>query len=87
MRALRERALLLTHASSTTSPRVEVLNVFSAHADRNDLLAFADACGVATRSFFLVHGEPAQQASLSEAMEARGMRVAVPTRGEVVELA
>ena len=67
--------------------RVEVLNVFSAHADRNDLLAFADACGVATRSFFLVHGEPAQQASLSEAMEARGMRVAVPTRGEVVELA
>src|SRR6185369_1619789 len=31
--------------------RVEVLNSFSAHADRNDLLKFAGACGSSTRRF------------------------------------
>lgn len=66
--------------------RVEVLDVFSAHADRDDLLAFADACGVSTRRFFLVHGEPEQQRALAAAMKERGMRVHVPQRKESIEL-
>ncbi|MBS1121073.1 MAG: Metallo-beta-lactamase family protein, RNA-specific [Deltaproteobacteria bacterium] len=66
--------------------RVEVLDSFSAHADQHDLLAFADACGPATRRFFLVHGEPAEQAALRDAMTARGMTVHVPHRHETVVL-
>ena len=66
--------------------RVEVLDSFSAHADRDDLLAFADACGPDTRKFLLVHGEPRAQASLREAMTARGMEVHIPDRGETVVL-
>ena len=66
--------------------RVEVIDAFSAHADRNDLLAFAEACGARTRSFFLVHGEERPQRSLKAAMEQRGLRVRIPERGEAVEL-
>lgn len=66
--------------------RVEVLNAFSAHADRDDLLAFAEACGASTRKFFLVHGEPDPQRTLAAAMKQRGMRVHIPQRNEAVEL-
>ena len=66
--------------------RVEVLNVFSAHADREDLLRWAVACGAGTRKFFLVHGEPDQQRSLADAMKQRGLRVEIPGRGDVVTL-
>lgn len=66
--------------------RVEVLDSFSAHADRNDLLRFGDACGATTRRFFLVHGEEQAQQSLKDAMTQRGLRVHIPARGEIVEL-
>ena len=65
---------------------VEVLDSFSAHADRQDLLTFAKACGPDTRRFFLVHGEPAPQAALRDAMVASGMAVHNPRRGETVVL-
>jgi metallo-beta-lactamase family protein len=65
---------------------VDVLDSFSAHADRNDLVAYADACGREARQVFLVHGEPDAQASLQDAMRKRGLRVEVPERGERVEL-
>jgi metallo-beta-lactamase family protein len=66
--------------------RVEVLSSFSAHADKNDLVAFAQACGVAPQ-FFLVHGESDQQEALSAELVSRGHRVQVPVRGQTVELA
>ena len=65
--------------------RVEVLNAFSAHADRNDLLAYVAACGD-VRRVFLVHGEPAQQEALRTTLVERGNRVFVPARGDGVEL-
>jgi metallo-beta-lactamase family protein len=66
--------------------RVAVLNSFSAHADRDALLAYARARGTDPRRFFLVHGEPEQQQPLLEAMEKDGMRVLAPERGETFEL-
>jgi metallo-beta-lactamase family protein len=66
--------------------RVEVLSSFSAHADKNDLMTFARACGTAPR-FFLVHGEPDQQEPLSAELCQRGFRVESPVRGQAVELA
>jgi len=64
---------------------VEVLDSFSAHADQHDLMAFAQACGADSR-FFLVHGEPAAQTALRDAMVANGMTVQIPRRGEVLVL-
>jgi metallo-beta-lactamase family protein len=63
---------------------VVVLNAFSAHADRDDLAAYADAC--APRRIFLVHGEPPAQEALSERLAAAGHQVAVPRRGETYDL-
>ncbi|HET9956781.1 MAG TPA: MBL fold metallo-hydrolase [Polyangiaceae bacterium] len=64
---------------------VEVLNAFSAHADRRDLLAYVEAC-TGLRRAFLVHGEPEQQGPLQAALNARGIDVAIPHRGQTVTL-
>jgi metallo-beta-lactamase family protein len=65
--------------------RVEVLNAFSAHADRDDLLAYVEACGE-VRRVFLIHGEPDQQEPLRATLMKRGRRVDAPERGRTVEL-
>jgi metallo-beta-lactamase family protein len=65
---------------------VEVLDSFSAHADRNDLLTYAERCGTGTRRFFLVHGEPQAQESLRDAMKKLGLEVDIPERGQSIEL-
>ncbi len=65
--------------------RVEVLNGFSAHADKNDLLEYCEAARP-RKTLFLVHGEPDQQRPFRAALEARGHHVKVPARGEVCEL-
>ncbi|MFL5417273.1 MAG: hypothetical protein ACJ78Y_14820 [Myxococcales bacterium] len=52
--AVQADAAILTH--SHIDHGVEVLNAFSAHPDRNNLLAYVEACG-AVRRMFLVHRE------------------------------
>jgi metallo-beta-lactamase family protein len=64
--------------------QVEVLNAFSAHADRDDLTAYADAC--APRRIFLVHGEPPAQEALAARLAERGHAVAIPSRGAAFHL-
>lgn len=65
--------------------QVEVINAFSAHADRNDLLAYVRSVGD-VRRVFLVHGEPDQQGPLRDALTQRGLQVDIPARGEAFEL-
>jgi metallo-beta-lactamase family protein len=65
--------------------QVEVLNGYSAHADRRELVAWAE--GVRETSprlhqVHLVHGEPAAQEGLSDLLRARGFAVNAPARGE-----
>jgi metallo-beta-lactamase family protein len=69
--------------------RAEVIAIdaFSAHADRSDLLAFADGFDAPPRDTFLVHGEEMQSLSLAEALRARGWRVHVPFEGDAAEIA
>lgn len=54
--------------------RVEVINGFSAHADREGLLAYVAALKDGLRSVFLVHGEEKSAFSLQEAIEELGIR-------------
>jgi len=49
--------------------RVEVLNGFSGHADRNELLGWAKAITKQPRRTFLVHGEEAAAVSLAEGLQ------------------
>ncbi len=64
---------------------VVALNAFSAHADRNDLLAYARA--VSPKKIFLVHGEPKQRQALAAALREQGHgEVYTPEPGDVAEL-
>ena len=70
--------------------RAEVvkMNGFSAHADRNELLAYFQGIEKEKlRRVFVVHGEPDQSESLAEAIRQQGVpEVHVPDRGNEFEL-
>ena len=65
---------------------VRVLNAFSAHADRNDLLDYVRQ--VAPGKVCLTHGESSQREALAEAIREKQLveEVILPVNGEVVEL-
>jgi metallo-beta-lactamase family protein len=63
--------------------QVRVMNAFSAHADKNDLRAYAHSCGKDTR-IFLVHGEPESQEALQAQLRSDGLSVEMPEAGTVV---
>jgi metallo-beta-lactamase family protein len=61
--------------------RVEILNGYSAHADRVELRMWLDAVRSASPGLdrvWLVHGEPSAQTALQEALVADGYRVRAP---------
>jgi metallo-beta-lactamase family protein len=64
---------------------VEVLNGYSAHADRNELVAWLDAVHAQSpglRDVYLVHGEPPAQDALALWLTAREYAVRCPEPGE-----
>jgi metallo-beta-lactamase family protein len=65
--------------------RVEILNGYSAHGDRNDLHKWLDAVKAASPAappVWLVHGEPEAQDALAERLGATGYQVNIPNPGE-----
>jgi len=68
--------------------RVEVLNGYSAHADRHELTAWAEAVRRTSprlQHIWLVHGEPDAQDALASELNRREMRVSCPARGTRVK--
>lgn len=64
---------------------VEVLDAFSAHADRDDLIAYAHQSGA--KKIYLVHGEQDAREALAESLKsATGADVFLPRRGDVVDV-
>ncbi|MEX2180629.1 MAG: MBL fold metallo-hydrolase [Gemmatimonadaceae bacterium] len=67
--------------------RVEILNGYSAHADRRELQGWIDAVQAtspALSDVFLVHGEPTAQEAFAAQLAARGYTVRCPTAGASV---
>ena len=65
---------------------VEVINGYSAHADRSELMTWLDdvrAQSPALERVHLVHGEPAAQAALTASLDAKGYSVDAPAFGAV----
>jgi metallo-beta-lactamase family protein len=61
--------------------QVEILNGYSAHADRTELTHWLDAVRKTSpnlRQVYLVHGEPPAQDALAEQLEAKGYVVSSP---------
>jgi len=65
---------------------VRVLNAFSAHADRDELLWWAGECGRQVRRFFTVHGDPDQCEALAEHLRERGLEAESPAPGSRFDL-
>ncbi|HSB72867.1 MAG TPA: MBL fold metallo-hydrolase [Candidatus Methylomirabilis sp.] len=66
---------------------VVVMDAFSAHADRDDLLEFVGRCRPSLRKILLVHGEEEQMGPLAERLTGMGIAdVQVPMLGEFVRL-
>lgn len=75
------------------SAQVEVLNGYSAHADRTELLAwlrsvrqYGVADGRANPHVYLVHGERDAQDAFAEQLRGDGFTVSVPSPGDVAAL-
>jgi metallo-beta-lactamase family protein len=69
--------------------RVETIEGYSAHADRDQLIDYAEAVAAAghLKGVFLVHGEEEATMALAQALTERGLpNVRAPQPGEVVEL-
>ena len=69
--------------------RVEILNGYSAHADRNELTGWLDRVKKSSPklgSVYLVHGEPEAQNALAARLEGAGYRVSAPAPGSEVVL-
>jgi metallo-beta-lactamase family protein len=68
--------------------QVVVFNGLSAHADRNDLLAYVRAISPAPQQVFVVHGEEKQALSLAAAIQTEhpGISVVVPTKESSYEI-
>lgn len=72
----------------TVRCRIEVMDAFSAHADRRDLLDYVDLNSPRRlKHLFLVHGEADQALPLRDALRSKGFpNVYYPSHGEAVSL-
>jgi metallo-beta-lactamase family protein len=67
--------------------RVETINGYSAHADRNGLLGWVRPIAKDLQHAFVVHGDPDPAAALAEGLREEGVRqAAVPGQGDVFQV-
>ena len=64
--------------------RVEVMNAFSAHADRNEILDYISPFKGRVKKIFIVHGEEEPSINLHGALKDKGFSAHLPNPGEVV---
>ncbi len=65
---------------------VEVINSFSAHADKDDLVEYVRATGGSLKKVFIVHGDMDQSEALAENLRNNNFRAHIPKKYETVEL-
>ncbi len=80
-----EKHIRIAGEDVTVKASIHTINGFSAHGDRDDLLAWAS--NFTTAPLFLVtHGEPSSSKAFSETLQKAGMRTAVPFAGQEIPL-
>jgi metallo-beta-lactamase family protein len=65
---------------------VEVINSFSAHADKEDLISYVKKSDSSLKNIFIVHGEEEESSSLLDSLVRRGYNAHMPQMEEEVEL-
>lgn len=64
---------------------IEIINAFSGHADRNELMDFVSKC-LPLKRIFLVHGDEEQSQALFDTLSGNGLNVYLPVKDEEVLL-
>lgn len=82
----RSRKVKILGVEREVNAEVRVLNAFSAHADREELLWWTSQCGSQVRRFFLVHGDPDQSEAFAGRLAKAGRKALVAEEGQSVEL-
>ncbi|MBN2183781.1 MAG: MBL fold metallo-hydrolase [Candidatus Krumholzibacteriota bacterium] len=66
--------------------KVEIMNSFSAHADRDELYEYVKPMKDSVKKIFVVHGEESQSKIFLELLEKNGFPAYLPAAGEEIEL-
>lgn len=83
----RQRKLRIFGVERELNARVEVINSFSAHADRDELIDFVEHCGKELKGIFIVHGDEEQSLALAGHLQAKGFEgVVVPLPKQFIDL-
>ncbi len=83
----RQRRVRIFGVERDLNARVEVINSFSAHADRDELMEFVGKCGKELKGIFIVHGDEDQSLALAGHLKSKGFEgVVVPMPKEFIEL-
>jgi metallo-beta-lactamase family protein len=85
--AEREPMVKIFGVERALEAEVVVMDAFSAHADRDDLLDFVTRCRGNLRKTFVIHGEESQSLALAKRLTELGIpEVQVPMQGEFVRV-
>ena len=66
--------------------RVEDIDGFSAHADKQEMLRFLQESNLKIKKIALVHGEEDQTLAFAETLQGEGFSVVAPMRGQTVQV-
>lgn len=72
--------------SFTLSAEVVVINAFSAHADKNDLVEYVLKMKRKPKKIFVVHGDMDQSEALAGNLKSNGLKAYIPKKFETVTL-
>ncbi len=82
----REKTVKIFGQEHNLKAEVVVINAFSAHADRNELLDHVEPLRGRVKGVFIVHGDEDQSEKLASALKERGFPVHLPQPEETVDL-
>lgn len=82
----RQRSVRIFGESFELKAEVEVINAFSAHADKNELADYVLSTKGRLKKIFIVHGDMDQSEALAFNLRSRGFRAYIPRKFETVTL-
>lgn len=82
----RAKTVRIAGEAVNVNAQIHTIGGFSAHADRTDLLAWAERFRPTMPKFFVTHGEAEAAQSLAEALKTRGFEAQVPELEQEVAL-
>ncbi len=82
----KDKAVRIFGENFKLNAEVKVINAFSAHADKNELLEYVSGVRGKLKKIFVVHGDMDQSEALALGLRSKGLRAYIPRKFETVTL-